>query len=169
VSPLHLGQHLVAGQPGGGQIRCQSIGGCLLPGLLPGQLFPPLHDLQQGVLEVGLSPLEGAQFVLQVRELLGVAHRTGVQQAAVAVLALADGVDLRLQFGHLAIQVLARQRERREPVGDRLVLGLDIIEAQLLGKVAGAMGQPSQLGIQIDEFQQRTLLPGISFHDRLSV
>ena len=138
-------------------------------GLLGGQLLAAFHHLQQRVLEVGLPALQGPQLVLQVRKLLGVAHRSGSQQAAVTVLPLADGVDLRLQLRHLAVEVLAGDAEDREAVSNRLMLGLDLLIALLLGQVRGAVRQAAQLGIDTNQLQQGMLLPGISFHDRLSV
>ena len=141
----------------------------MLGGLLGGQLLAAFHHLQQRVLEVGLPALQGPQLVLQVRKLLGVAHRSGSQQAAVTVLPLADGVDLRLQLRHLAVEVLAGDAEDREAVSNRLMLGLDLLIALLLGQVRGAVRQAAQLGIDANQLQQGMLLPGISFHDRLSV
>ena len=122
----------------------------------------------RGVLQAGLPALEGSQLVLQLLELFWVAHRPGVQQIAVPVLALAHRVDLGLQLGDLRVEVLQSQDHDRQSVGGLPALDLHLVVALLLGKVGGTVRQAAQFRVQIDQSQQRLLLCGISFHDRLS-
>ena len=53
----------------------------------------------------------------------------------------------------MRVEVLDRDRQRREPVGGRAVLGLDLIEVLLLGKVGHPVRGAVQLSIQLGDLQ----------------
>jgi hypothetical protein len=111
-----------------------------------------LHDLEQGILEAPLTSLQCVQFVLQLAEVLDV-HRAAVEQRAVAVLALAHGVDLALELGDLSIEVIQRYGQRCELVVRVAMLALDGVEALLLVEVLGAMVETAQISVYRSEFE----------------
>jgi len=149
---IDVGQRCVQGMLSGGQIVLQCVDGRLLRGLLCLQLLAAFHHLEQRILQAGLAALQGAQFVLQLRQLLGIRH--GLQQRPVPVLALAHRVDLRLEARHLSVQVLQRNLQGAQPIVDGDLLGLYPLAVGALGQVAGAVVHLPQLGVEFGNFEQ---------------
>ncbi len=90
--------------------------------------------------------------MLELFELLGV-DGAGVEQLAVAVLALTHAVDLGLEPRDLRVEVLDRDRQGGEAVGGGAVVGLDLIEVLLFGEVGHPVRGAVQLGIQLGHLQ----------------
>jgi hypothetical protein len=141
----------------------QSVDLLLLTGLLGHQLLAALHHLQQRILQRSLPALQRLEFVLELGELFGI-HRSRVHQRAVAVFSLAHPVDLGLEAGCLSVEVVDGDLQHGHPVGGGTLLGLKLIEALLLGQSLGAVRDPAQIGVQLGQFQQQTLLRAIGFH-----
>ena len=81
-----------------------------------------------------------------------------VEHRAVAVLTLPDRVDLGLELGDLGVQVVERDLQRREPVVGLTVLRLGLFERCCSGRLLGSVFDPAQLGVELGQFEQRTLL-----------
>ncbi len=131
--------------------------------LLGLQLLTTLHHLEQRVLQAGLATFQRLEFVLQVGQLLG-AGGSRLEHRPVPLLAAPHRVDLGLELRDLGVQILDREPQRREPVVGLTVLGLDLLEALLFGQMTGTVLDPAQLGIEICQLEQRTLLDDFSFH-----
>ena len=146
-----------------GELALQLVDLRQLAGLLTLQLLAALHDLEQRVLQAGLAPLQRPQLVLQLGELFGVdgARR---EQRPIAVLALPDRVDLRLELRHLRVKVLECDLHGGEAVIRLTVRRLRTLDLLLLGQVLGSVIDAAQLGVELREFEQRTLLNYFSFH-----
>ncbi len=159
---IDIGECCVESMLSGGQIGLQRLDDRLLRGLLVLQLLAMFHHLQQRILQAGLAALQGLQFVLQLRQLLGICH--GLQQRAVPILALAHPVDLRLETRDLSVQVFQRDLQSPQPVAGGDLLGLDPLDLGTLGQVAGAVVHLGQLCVELGDFEQRALLCDFGFH-----
>ena len=144
---------LVARPLGIGQLGLQLVDLRQLACLLALQLLAALHDLQQRILQAGLSPLQRLQLVLQLGELFGVdsARR---EQRPIAVLTLPDRVDLGLELRHLRVEVLERDLHSGETVICLTVRRLRLLELLLLGQILGPMIDAAQLGVELRKFEQ---------------
>lgn len=91
--------------------------------------------------------------MLQFAQLFGV-DRSPLQQRPVAVLALADRVDLALQFRDLTVEILKRDFHHGQLIAGLLMQGPHPVELLLLGEVAGPVVHAAQLGIDLGEVQQ---------------
>ena len=100
--------------------------------------------------------------MLEFLELFGT-DRSAVEQAPVTVLTLANPVDLGLQPGDLGVEILQCDIENGQPVCGLTLIRQCGVVALLFGKVGGAVRQPTQLGIDLGETQQRTLLCYFTF------
>ncbi|GAB4718894.1 hypothetical protein MOKP125_35920 [Mycobacterium avium subsp. hominissuis] len=138
--------------PRGGHLGLQLLERLLLAVQLGLQLLAPLHHLQQRILQAGLATLQGLQLVLKVGQLLGV-DRSGLQQRAVAVFALAHRVDLGFQPPHVSIDVFQGDSHRPQPVTGGVVFLLHPLARLLLGQMLGPVRQPGQLGIHVRQLQ----------------
>ncbi len=101
--------------------------------------------------------------MLQVGQLLG-AHGPTFQHRAVPFLTGLHRFDLGLELRDLGVQVLEREPQRCQPVVGLAVLGLSLLEALLFGQVTGSVLDPAELGIEVCQLEQRTLLHDFSFH-----
>ena len=73
--------------------------------------------------------------------------------------------DLGLELRDLGIQILEREPQRRKPVVGLAVFGLSLLEALLFCEVTGSVLEPAQLGVEVCQLEQRTLLNDFSFHN----
>ena len=127
------------------------------------QFLAALHDLQQRILQAGLTPLQRLEFVLQLGELLGV-DRTRREHRPVAVLTLPDRVDLGLELRHLSVEVLEGDLHSGETVIRLTVRRLRLLELLLFRQILGPVIDAVQLRVELGQFEQRTLLNYFSFH-----
>ncbi len=161
---IDLGEHLVARPLRVGQLALQLVDRRQLVGLLGLQLLAALHHLEQRILQAGLATLQRLQFVLQLGELLGV-DRPRREHRPVPVLALTHRVDLGLELRDLGVQVLERDpHDASRSLASRCSAWVRS-KLLLLGQVAGSVFDPAQLGVELGQFEQRTLLDDFSFHD----
>jgi len=86
------------------------------------------------------------------------------KKRSIALLALPDRVDLRLELRHLRVKVLECDLHGGEAVIRLTVRRLRTLDLLLLGQVLGPMLDAAQLCVELCKFEQRTLLNYFSFH-----
>ncbi len=125
--------------------------------------LPAFHDVEQLVLEQRLPPFETGQLVLEFGQLLG-GHAAAGEELAVALLPLADRLDLPFELADVAVEVVEDDLDGDGGVPPRGAFRLEPFDLLLFGQGAAPVRQAGHLGVHSGEGQELGLHGGFDVH-----